>query len=186
MTWHWIELLLRHPLTERWQRWRQQREFQHRTLVKFSELSYEMMDRLSELLVGRGKIEIAQYREKHRAEVARWALFLSMRPEVIAGYGRQFVLGKHYQGLVTSLNALRGYVNRSEPVPQTRFEPEQEKFLAHREAVVAEMIRAMGLLSKKDWDAEIGQCEGRLAEAEAKLQEASPQSGPATPETNRQ
>lgn len=34
-------------LAERWQRWRQRRDFQHRTLVKFSELSYEMMDRLS-------------------------------------------------------------------------------------------------------------------------------------------
>jgi hypothetical protein len=172
-------------LTERWQRWRQQREFQHRTLGKFSELSYDLHNRLSELLVARGRIKF-EYRKKFDELLDRWTLFLSMRPEVIAAYGREFVLRKHYQGLITSLRALKEYVKASEPVPTDLFEPEQDRFLAHREAVVAEMVQAMGLLSKHDYQAEITQSERRLADAEVKAQKANAQSGPATMETNRQ
>jgi hypothetical protein len=74
MAWRWLRhplvialvqvlvgALLAYLLTERWQRWRQRRDFQYRTLIKFSELSYEMMDRLSELLVSRGRIASELY-----------------------------------------------------------------------------------------------------------------------------
>ena len=37
--------------TERWQRWRRRRDFQYRTLMKFTELTYDLMDRLAELLL---------------------------------------------------------------------------------------------------------------------------------------
>ncbi len=170
-------ILIGWSLTERWQRWRQERDFQHKTLGKFSELSHDLSNQLSELLVRRGRID---YREKYREHVDRWTLFMSMRPEVMAAYGREFILGKHYQGLITSLDALEGYVKTSEPVPRERFEPEREKFVAHREAVVAQMVRAMGLLSEEDCEAEITQSERRLAEAERKAQEANAQSGPST------
>ena len=161
LAWDWYTLL-RHPLfvalvqlvvgglsaywlTEQWQRWRQQREFQHRTLVKFSELSYEMADRLAELLVGRGKIPVDAYVPKRREMVARWTVFVSTRGEVMASFGRHFVHGSDYQGLFKALNALRGFVNEPEPVSQERFEPEQEKFLAYREALVARMVQRNGL-----------------------------------------
>jgi len=173
-------------LTERWQRWRQRRDFQYRTLGKFSELSYEMMDRLSELLVGRGKLEIDKYRAQHRELVSRWSLFVSMRGEVMAAYGRQFTSERHFQGRFASLNALRSYVRAQDPVPQERFEPEQEKFFGHREAVVAEMVRAMGLLSKQDCESEIAQSESRIAEAERRIRNASVQSEPGTTATNTQ
>ena len=82
MAWRW----LRHPLviallqvvvgaliaymfTELWQRWRQRRDFQYRTLAKFSELSYEMTDRLSELLMLRDRIASDLYIAKRREDI---------------------------------------------------------------------------------------------------------------------
>jgi hypothetical protein len=77
-----VGALIAYLLTERWQRWRQRRDFQYRTLVKFSELSYEMMDRLSELLVLRGRMASDLYIAKRREDLSRWTLFVSMRGEV--------------------------------------------------------------------------------------------------------
>src|SRR5262249_18783382 len=99
-------LLVAYFLTERWQRWRQRRDFQFRTLAKFSELSYELMDRLSELLMGRGRIPEDIYAQKRRAEVARWTVFVSMRGEVMACFGRRFLSSADYQGLYNALNTL--------------------------------------------------------------------------------
>jgi len=125
------------------------------------------MDRLSELLVGRGKIAPDSYREKQREMVARWTVFVSMRGEVMASYGRSFILTREYQGMFLALNALRGFLREATPVPLAGFEPEQEKFLAFREVVVAQMVRAMGLVSWRHWRAERRTWEKRLQEADA-------------------
>src|SRR3989338_5571122 len=94
LTRNW-EALLRHPLlialmqlvvgglgafwlTERWQRWRQRREFQHRTLVKFSELTYEMMDRTAELLNWGRSMSGEMYITKRRELLSRWTVFVSL------------------------------------------------------------------------------------------------------------
>jgi hypothetical protein len=60
---------------------------------------------------------------------------------------------------------LRSFLREREPVPQARFETEQEKFLAYREAVVAHMVLATGLLSKSDWESEVATSRARLADA---------------------
>jgi len=189
-TWCW-PLLLRHPLitavvqllvgiviayflTERWQRWRQRREFQHKTLVKFSELSNEMMDLLSELLMRRGTMPTDMWQEKHRAFVSRWTAFAATRAEVMAAFGRQLILSADYQGIYNALNELRSYLGAQDPVPQQQFEPEQEKFLANREAVVAKMLRAMKLLSQKDSEIELRQSLVRVKAAEAASAAANP------------
>ena len=59
-----VGLLAAYLLTERWQRWRQRREFQHKTLAKFSELSNELMDRMSELLMRRTSMPNEIWQEK--------------------------------------------------------------------------------------------------------------------------
>jgi len=159
--------LVAYLLTERWQRWRQRREFQHRTLVKFSELSYELMDLVAELLVLRGRMAGDAYVEKRRELLSRWTVFASMRPEVMAAYGRDFILSVDYQGTVNTLSTLRSYVGAPQPVPQERFEPEQEQFLAYREAVVAHMVHAMGLLSEREWKTEVERSRERIRAAEA-------------------
>jgi hypothetical protein len=147
---------------ERWQRWRQRRDFQYRTLGKFSELSYEMMDRLAELLVTRGQLCADDYRAKHREFVSRWTLFVALRSEVLASFGRGLVHTEAYQGAFDALNRLRGHAIANQPVPQAQFEPDQERFLAHREAVVAHMIHDMGLLRGRAWQAEVHSAHARL------------------------
>ena len=69
----------------------------------------------------------------------------------MAAYGRQFIMHDDYQGVFKALSALRSCVNAPAPVTLEQFEPEQEKFLANRDAVVANMVRAMGLIRRKDW-----------------------------------
>ena len=57
------------------------------------------------------------------------------------------------------------YVRAPEPVPQAHFEPEQEKFLAHREAVVAAMVRVMGLVSSREHREEMRSAHARVQKA---------------------
>jgi hypothetical protein len=158
-------------LTERWQRWRQRREFQDRTLVKYSDLSYDLADRLSELLVTRSSSRsdlanlVATFPSNQRELIACWTALVSTRGEMMAAFGRDFVLGPDYQGFFAAVDTLRSFLREREPVPQARFEPEQEKFLEYREAVVAHMVLAMGLLSKSDWESEVATSRARLADA---------------------
>jgi hypothetical protein len=165
-------------IAEKWQRWRQRRDFQYKTLTKFSELSYEMTGRIAELLVGRGKLPDNVYREKQREMVTRWTVFLSMRGEVMASFGRDFILRPEYQGVFTALNTLRAFLREPAPVPEARFEPEQEKFLANREAVVALMVRAMGLVSWRHWRTESRNWKQRLAEADTAAASAAAPAAP--------
>jgi hypothetical protein len=160
---------------ERWQRWRQRRDFQYRTLVKFSDLTYEIFDKISALLMLRGGMPPDVYLQRQREMVSTWTMFAAMRGEVMASYGRHLLLSEPYQGLFRALDTLREYVRASESVPQTRFEPVQERYLAHRETVVAEMVRAMGLVSKEDYAAELEMSRQRLqastSAAAARVQE---------------
>jgi hypothetical protein len=162
-----LGLLAAYFLTEQWQRWRQRRDFQFRTLAKFSELSYDLFNRLSELLVGHGRIPSEEYNRKRLEYVARWTVFVSMRGEVMACFGHGFLCSDDYQNLYRALDKLRSYVRAAEPVPLARFEPEQEKFLAHREAIVADMVRAMGLISRRHHRAEKLKTQDRLQKANA-------------------
>ena len=155
---------------ERWQRWRQRRDFQYRTLVKFSELSPEMMDRTAELQATRGRVAPDVYEEKRREMVSRWTVFASMRGEVLASYGRHLLLSENYQGMFTAHNALRAHARAPEPVPLARFEPEEERFLAQREAVIAEMVRSMGLLSRRQHRAEMRSTRARVEKANAVIE----------------
>jgi len=167
-------------LTERWQRWRQRREFQARTLAKFSELSYEMMDRLSELLMWRIKQPTQAQAEKQRELLTRWTVFVSMRGEVMASFGRAFVLQGAFQGVFKTLNTLRGLLKEMTPVPQERFELDQEQYLAYREAVVALMVHKMGLLSDTELKAELDRCGARLQSVEAKRAKGAEEGPPLT------
>src|SRR5215470_1595781 len=105
-------------LAERWQRWRQRGDFQYKTLARFSEVTADLMDRMSELLVGRGRIEPEQYRLKRRDLISRWTVMAAMRPEVIASYGRDLVRGDDYQGMFTAYHKLRAFLNAPEPAPE--------------------------------------------------------------------
>jgi hypothetical protein len=135
-------------------------------LVKFGELSYEMMDLIAELLILRRSMEPQVYILKRRELLTRWTVFLSIRGEVMAAFGRAFILSGDYQGIFHALQTLRSYVGAKEPVAQERFEPEQEKFLAYRETVVSHMVRAMNLMSGKEWSVEVERARVRVQEAD--------------------
>jgi hypothetical protein len=120
---------------------------------------------------GGGSMVGDAYTSKRRELVSRWTVFVSMRGEVVAGFDRGFVRKKNYRGLYKALDVLRGFVASDVPVPLARFEPEQEKFLAYREAIVTDMIKAMGLLSRRDWRSELDYSKERIREAERKQQE---------------
>ena len=87
----------------------------------------------------------------------------------MAAYGHTLVKGKSYQGVFNCLNALRSHLHTSQPVPVDRFEPDQEKFLTYREAVVADTVRAMGLLSRREWKAELDSAGARVQAAEKRV-----------------
>src|SRR5713101_631894 len=74
-------------LTERWQRWRQRREFQHLAMVKFADLSMGIFDRLTELLVrriGRGLDDTT--RALSREYMAYRVGFLALETEIFAAF----------------------------------------------------------------------------------------------------
>jgi hypothetical protein len=66
---------------------------------------------------------------------------------------------------LSALNVLRGYLREPERVPQDKFEPEQETHLAYRDTVVADMVRAMRLLSRRQYRAEQRTAASRMQEA---------------------
>jgi hypothetical protein len=150
---------------EQWQRWRQRRDFQYRTLVKFSELSAEMMDRTAQLLATRGFVASNVYEEKRREMVSRWTVFVAMGAEVMASYGRHLLLSENYQEMFKAHNTLRAYARAAEPVPLTQSDPEEERFLAHRQVIIARMVRAMGLVSRRQHRAEMRSARARVQQA---------------------
>jgi hypothetical protein len=69
-------------LSERWQRWRQRRDFHHATLVKFSSLSAQVLMDLTHLLVARGKIVESERRRLGIEALSRRAQLLAMDAEM--------------------------------------------------------------------------------------------------------
>ena len=69
----------------------------------------------------------------------------------------EFILGEDYKEMMTALNLLRQYARPKTPFVDavSVVMPKLEKFLARRDAVVADMARAMRLLSAREHRAEI-------------------------------
>jgi hypothetical protein len=67
--------------------------------VKYSDLSYDLADRLSELLVMRSSSRsdlanlLAKFPSNQRELIACWTALVSTRGEMMAAFGRDFVLG---------------------------------------------------------------------------------------------
>jgi hypothetical protein len=72
-----VGLFVAYFLTERWQRWRQRRDFQYRTMVKFSETSMDVFVSLSDLLASRPaqNIIVEAWAEKQKQYIAKRVLF---------------------------------------------------------------------------------------------------------------
>jgi hypothetical protein len=134
---------------ERWQRWRQQRDFQHRAMVKFSELTMEQVVLLGELLVSRVGRPGVHAGTLFRQYMARRVPFHALEGEIAAAFDDAQLLADYYEfGRIA--RALSDRVIGNEPLNRESFEPLQDALLILRKLMVTRMIQQMGLMSSKD------------------------------------
>lgn len=141
--------VLAYFLAERWQRWRQRREFQFRTLVKFGELSEEVFNRLSELFMSKDKIPEDKHNELKREYLYRRGPLLGMDGEMSAAF-KQAELSMDLLRLRDIIGKLYNMASRKGPISREEFEPEQDGLAAHRKVMLTRMTREMKLLSRKE------------------------------------
>jgi hypothetical protein len=135
--------------TERWQRWRQRREFQYRAMVKFGELTEEAFSRLSELLVGRGHLPNEQLNRLRREHIYRRGPLLAMDAELGVAFGDV----KLFQGLFYLTDIMRVLLNMAcaqQPVPSKEYEPVQECMAKQRKLMITRMAGEMRFLSRRE------------------------------------
>jgi hypothetical protein len=136
-------------LTERWQRWRQRREFQNRSMVKFSELSEEAFSRLSELLMSRGRIPDDQHNRLRREHIYRRGPLLAMDGELSVTFKDVEI----FRGLLYLRDIMRILYDMAcapKPVSQEQFEPVQNCMAAQRKLMITIMAGEMGFFSRRE------------------------------------
>ncbi len=152
--------LVAYFLTERWQRWRQRREFQFRTMVKFSELSEETFRRLTELLVTRGRIQDGQHNQLRREYIYRRGPLLAMDGELFAAFKDVEI----FQGLLYLKDIMRILYQMAcatTSVPREQFEPIQNCMTAQRKLMITRMVGEMGFLSRSETRDALQELEGK-------------------------
>ena len=136
-------------LAERWQRWRQRRDFQFQTLVKFGELSEEVFSRLSELLMSKGKIPGDKHNELKREYLYRRGPLLGMDGEISAAF-KQIELLDDLIRLRDVIGTLYNMACKKEPISREEFEPVQDSLAGHRMVMITRMVREMKFLRRKE------------------------------------
>ncbi len=146
-------------LTERWQRWRQRRDFQHEALVKFSQLTEEVFRRLSELLMTRDRIRPEDHQYLRREYISRRGPLYAMDLEITAVFKNV----ETFRGFLYLRDIMRVLyrIATEAPSPLRReyFEPIQDCLAAQRRLVATLMSAEMGLLSKKEMRAAVKELE---------------------------
>lgn len=143
-----LAALLAYFLAERWQRWRQRRDFQFQTMVKFNNLSAEAFNRLSELLMARSRIPDDHHNRLRREYLYQRIGLLAMDGELFAAFRDAAV----FQGLVDLKNIMRVLYHMAcapTPVPRSQFEPIQSCMTAQRRVMQTRMIQEMGFFSRR-------------------------------------
>jgi hypothetical protein len=134
-------------LTERWQRWRQRREFQYRTMAKLSETSMELFVVLGELLsIHPQRMAMADvWDDRQRRYIAQRVAFHAVEAEIMASYRNGKILEK-YHSLNDTAKKLFDLVQSSGAITTGQFQPIQDEFLKERKAVLGQMIAEMKAL----------------------------------------
>jgi hypothetical protein len=132
-------------LSERWQRWRQHREFKHQLLVRFAEESAQAFDLAAALLVGRDREDPNQRREQMRELVQRQGHLTGMVEEARVTFSDSKI-GDTILFMKRTISSLLKMAVWKEPVPSERYEPVQGHALRLRDLVLARMAVEMGLL----------------------------------------
>jgi hypothetical protein len=143
-----VGLFVAYFLTERWQRWRQRRDFQYRTMVKFSETSMDVFVSLSDLLASRPaqNIIVEAWAEKQKQYIAKRVLFHALEPEIMASFTPGEILAGYH---VVNTHAEKLFEVAQSPgtVSGGHYEPVQDAFLKQRKELLGRMIVEMKLLS---------------------------------------
>ena len=167
LTWDWYTLL-RHPLfvalvqlvvggvgafwlTERWQRWRQRREFQYKTMSTFSEVSMELFVVLGELLaIHPHRQAMADvWDERQRRYISQRVPFHALEADILASFKRGEILIGYYE-LNGKAKTLFDFVQSTGQLSEAMFKPIQDDFLKRRKRLLGEMIADMKLLSWRE------------------------------------
>ena len=128
-------------LTEKWQRWRQRRDFQYHTMSKFSETSMEMFVIVSELLTAKAA-GMPRSSDGERRYITQRVSFHSLEAEIMASFGDGPILASYYS-LNERLKKLFDFVQANAAVSQNTFEPILQGFLDERKEMLGQMIKAM-------------------------------------------
>jgi len=136
-------------LTERWQRWRQRREFQYRVMSKLSETSTELFVLLADLLTMRARPVEAELLEKKRTYISRRTAFHSLEAEIMASFTQAETMQRYY-ALNDQAQALFALV-QSDPAPAaTDYDPVKVEFRRRQKALFGQMVIEMKLLPWRD------------------------------------
>jgi len=143
-------------LTERWQRWRQRREFQYRTMSKFSEISMEIFVLSGELLSIRPLQQMMAdaWDDKQRRYISQRVLFHALEADIMACFSGE-ILRRYYE-LNRKGKALFDLVQSTGHFDKMAYEPIQDAFLNGRKDLLGNMIAEMKLLSW--WERRRRQC----------------------------
>jgi len=176
-----VDTVLRHPLvvaalqlfvaavlayfgTERWQRWRQRRDFQYRTLSKLSETSTDLFVRLADMLSSRVKLNEdrsdgrlsasimareSELRDKQRQYIDRRTAFHALEAEIMASYTTTEIMAGYYE-LDAKAKALFDLVQSSHTRSREHYEPIQNDFTKLRKALFGMMVVEMKLLTRTE------------------------------------
>ena len=160
-----LALLLRHPLlialvqvavglgaayflTERWQRWRQRREFQYRVMSKLSEISADLHSRLQELYAFRTAGPATDFWARFREFTARRPQLSALEGELVASFGDDEI-HREYADLLAATRIFSTLIRSEAPAARNEFDAAEDRFLAIRRLLISRMNAAMGLLPRK-------------------------------------
>lgn len=144
-----LATLLGFFLAERWQRWRQRREFQHRAMMTFSEVSLDVFDRLSTILtrrVGRRKDET--HHKLYAEAMTRRVPLQALAEQVYTLYDKHAVIKHHFDELLKAGGALTRLTEADVGVAESEYQPVRVRFFRERKLVMIHMFASMGLIRR--------------------------------------
>jgi hypothetical protein len=162
-----VDKLLRHPLvvaglqllvaallayigTERWQRWRQRRDFQYRVMSKLSETSTELFVLLGDMLSTRARHGVV-IAEKEQHYIDRRTAFHALEAEIMASFTMGEILSD-YDALNAKAKELfdLALAPPTQVVSLAEYEPIQNEFTKLRKRLFGRMVVEMKLLTRKE------------------------------------
>jgi len=146
-----VGLIAAYVLTERWQRWRQRRDFQYQTMFKLSETSMELFVLLAELLsIHPQRQNMADvWDDRQRRYISQRVVFHALEAGIMASF-RTAAIAAGYHALNGTLKTLFAFVQYTGDIHSDTYEPVQDKLLKQRKLLLGQMIAEMRLVSWRE------------------------------------